>query len=122
MQYNEPVKAHLENLAKEHAVAIASDSNPGRLVPEPPPADQRVRLLIDSDAANEIDDLYAIALAVATPERFAIEGFVATHFAASAFGTDGPASTEKSYRLIGELLDVVDDETPSPAPTPDDVA
>jgi len=23
---------------------------------------------------------------------------------------------------IGELLDVVDDETPSPAPTPDDVA
>ncbi|NLF30624.1 MAG: hypothetical protein GX591_07025 [Planctomycetes bacterium] len=87
-------------------MAIASDSNPGRLVPEPPPADQRVRLLIDSDAANEIDDLYAIALAVATPERFAIEGFVATHFAASAFGTDGPASTEKSYRLIGELLDV----------------
>lgn len=65
-----------------------------------------MRLLIDSDAANEIDDLYAIALAVAMPERFAIEGFVATHFAASAFGADGPGSTEKSYRLIEELLNV----------------
>jgi len=87
-------------------VTVDTDSNPGRLVPALPPAGRPMRLLIDSDAANEIDDLYAIALAVATPGRFAIEGFVATHFAASAFGADGPASTEQSYRAIAELLDV----------------
>ena len=83
-----------------------TDANPDRLVPDLPPAERPMRLLIDSDAANEIDDLYAIALAIATPGRFALEGFVATHFAASAFGADGPASTEKSHALINELLDV----------------
>ena len=83
----------------------ASGPNPSRDVPELPAAGQRMRLLIDSDAANEIDDLYAIALAVASPERFAIEGFVATHFAASATGPDGPASTERSYQAIVEVLD-----------------
>ena len=85
---------------------VKSDANPERLVPALPPTGQRMRLLIDSDAANEIDDLYAIALAVATPARFDIEGFVATHFAASAFGADGPASTQKSYDLILELLNI----------------
>jgi len=87
-------------------MVIESDSSPGRLVPELPPAGERMRLLIDSDAGTEIDDLYAIALAVASPERFEIEGFVATHFATNTVGQDGPASIEKSYRAIVELLDV----------------
>ena len=85
-------------------MTVSSDSNPHRLVPQLPPVGERMRLVIDSDAANEIDDLYAIALAVTSPERFEIEGFVATHFAASAAGADGPASTEKSYQAIAELL------------------
>ncbi len=76
-----------------------------RLVPELPPPGQRLRLLIDSDAANEIDDLYAISLALASPERFEIEGFVATHFAASAVGAKGPESTERSCEAIVELLE-----------------
>lgn len=87
-------------------MTVASSFNADRLVPELPPAGERIRLVIDSDAANEIDDLYAIALAVTSPERFEIEGFVATHFAASAAGADGPASTEKSYQAIKELLEV----------------
>ncbi len=54
-----------------------------RLVPDLPPTDRQFKIVIDSDVANEIDDLYAIALALRTPERFAIAGFVATHFAAA---------------------------------------
>ena len=72
-----------------------------RIVPELPQAGKKMRLLIDSDAANEIDDLYAIALALNAPDRFNIVGFVATHFAASA----GPESTEASFTLIIELLE-----------------
>ena len=72
-----------------------------RIVPELPPVGQRLHLVIDTDAANEIDDLYAIALALRSPDRFAVEGFVATHFAQ----TGGRDSTEASYRVLGELLD-----------------
>jgi purine nucleosidase len=72
-----------------------------RIVPEIPTSGKKIRLLIDSDAANEIDDLYAIAMALNAPDRFNIVGFVATHFAASA----GPESTEASYSLILNLLE-----------------
>ena len=61
---------------------------------------QRLPLLIDSDVANEIDDLYAIALALAGTDRFDLRGFVATHFA--QWG--GPESTEESFQLLRELL------------------
>lgn len=74
---------------------------PPRIIPQLPPADQQLRLVIDTDAANEIDDLYAIALAVYSPDRFSIEGIVATHFAAKA----GRGSIEESHDLILKLLD-----------------
>jgi len=73
-----------------------------RQVPEPPSSASRFRLLIDTDAANEIDDLYAVALAINAPDRIALEGFVATHFAGKA----GPDSTEQSYQLLLEELEV----------------
>lgn len=47
--------------------------------PWPPPAGE-LRVIIDSDAANEVDDQWAIALALGFPERLKIEGFVAAHF------------------------------------------
>lgn len=71
-----------------------------RMVPRVPPQDCRLRLLIDSDVANEIDDLYAITLALAAPERFDLQGLVATHFA----GSSGPQSTEESFQLLLDLL------------------
>lgn len=71
-----------------------------RIVPTVPDLQRSLRLLIDTDAANEIDDLYAIALALVSPDRFRIEGFVATHFATWA----GPDSTEESYQLLLEEL------------------
>jgi purine nucleosidase len=75
-----------------------------RLVPELPPLNEKLRLLIDTDAANEIDDLYAISLALVSPDRFVIEGFNATHFAATEGA--GPESIEESYHLLQELLEV----------------
>jgi len=71
-----------------------------RIVPELPARGEKMRLLIDTDAANEIDDLYAVALAVACPERFELEGLVATHFAQKT----GPESIEQSYQLLLELF------------------
>lgn len=73
-----------------------------RIVPKLPPQGEQLRILIDSDAGGEIDDLYAISLALRTPERFRIEGFVATHFAQMA----GRESIQKSYEAILTLLDV----------------
>ncbi len=71
-----------------------------RTVPSIPNPRKRLPLLIDTDAANEIDDLYAIALAVHSPAELAIEGFVATHFAARS----GPESTRESFVAIEETL------------------
>ena len=81
--------------------SLAADTV-ARIVPLLPPPEKKIRLLIDTDAANEIDDLYAVALALAAPDRFAIEGFVATHFAAYS----GPDSIDKSYSQLLELLEV----------------
>ncbi len=73
-----------------------------RTVPSLPASGEALRIVIDTDAANEIDDLYAIALALRSPDRFRIEGFVATHFAQIA----GRESIRQSYDLLMTLLDV----------------
>ena len=74
-----------------------------RKVPQIPPKDQRLRVLIDSDAKNEIDDQWAIALALLSPERLDIEGFVGANFSNSF--SEGPDSVEQSVREIELLLD-----------------
>ena len=56
--------------------------------------------IIDTDAANEIDDLYAVALAVVSPDIIQIEGFIATHFAQVA----GRESIQASYDLLHALF------------------
>ena len=71
-----------------------------RLVPKIPSPDKPMRVLIDTDAACEIDDLYAIALAVLSPERFQIEGFVAAHWGDNG----GPEGIDRSYELIQKVL------------------
>ena len=73
-----------------------------RKVPVIPPKDQRIRLLIDSDCKNENDDQWAIALAILSPERFDIEGFVGANFDNARGGPDG---IEKSVKEIELVLD-----------------
>ena len=71
-----------------------------RRVPAMPAAGERIRVVIDSDAACEVDDQYAIALALLSPERFEIEGFVAAHFGDAG----GPEGIDKSFREIETVL------------------
>gem|GEM_PF-487501 len=65
-----------------------------------PPAAGQIRVIIDADADNEIDDQWAIALALGFPERINIEGFVAAHYGQKG-ASDGIA---KSYASIEETL------------------
>ncbi len=76
------------------AGTVSSASRP--MAPWPPPPGP-LRVIIDTDAANEIDDQHALALALGFPERLHIEGIVAAHF-------DEPQSIEKSLADIQEVL------------------
>lgn len=76
----------------------------GRIVPEVPPINTRMNLVIDSDVANEIDDLYVITLALAAPDRFDLKGISAAHFNNGAPGA-GPGSVGQSVAVACELLD-----------------
>jgi inosine-uridine nucleoside N-ribohydrolase len=71
-----------------------------RLLPVLPPTGRRLKVLFDTDFATEIDDLYAIALALCSGDRFDIVGFNAAHFAQKA----GRESIEQSYNFLLEVL------------------
>lgn len=73
-----------------------------RKVPRIPAKGERLKVIIDSDAKNEIDDQWAIALAILSPERFEIEGFVAANFDNSR---GGPGGIEASAQEIELILD-----------------
>jgi inosine-uridine nucleoside N-ribohydrolase len=74
-----------------------------KVVPKIPPANERMRLLIVSDAKNEIDDVWAIALAILSPERFDLEGFVGSNFDHTHTGV-GPKSIALSVGQIDTIL------------------
>lgn len=67
----------------------------------PWPVEGKVRVIIDSDAANEVDDQFAIALALGFPEKVQIEGFVVAHYGIRG----GSMGIEKSYKSLLETLD-----------------
>lgn len=63
------------------AAGLAQLPDPAqRLVPRIPPKGVRIPVIFDSDAKNEIDDQWALALALLRPDRFDIRGFVATTY------------------------------------------
>lgn len=74
-----------------------------RRVPHIPPPGERMRVLIDSDCKNEIDDQYAISLAILSPERFDIQGFVGANFDNSR---GGPGGIDASVLEISYLLEL----------------
>jgi len=83
--------------------AISQREAKSRKVPKIPPKGERLRVIIDTDAKNEIDDIWAIALAILSPERFKIEGFVAANFDNSRLEA-GPDSIEASLKEIKTIL------------------
>jgi inosine-uridine nucleoside N-ribohydrolase len=69
------------------------------LAPWPPP-DGPLRVIVDTDAANEVDDQFALALALGARDRLHIEGFVAAHFG----GAGGSGGIDASYAELQKLL------------------
>jgi inosine-uridine nucleoside N-ribohydrolase len=79
-----------------------------RRVPEIPPADQKLRVVIDSDAKNEVDDQWALALAILSPERFEIEGFVGANFDNAWGGPGSPAASAEEIATVLEKAGMAD--------------
>ena len=78
----------------------------------------RIRLVIDSDAKNEIDDQFAIAWALRSPERFQVEAVYAAPFSHTVFqhnlgNMDYPVvelpdvGMEQSYQEICKIFDLL---------------
>lgn len=78
---------------------MASEAVDRPRAPWPPPEGQ-IRVIIDADAANEIDDQYAIVQALGFPERLKVEGIVAAHY--GDFG--GPHGVDASFEEIERVL------------------
>ncbi len=70
----------------------------GQTLPYSVPEEKRVRVIISSDAANEVDDAYAIIHALLTPQ-FDVKGIIAAHFHDRV-----PLSMEKSYEEIVKIV------------------
>jgi len=79
---------------------IAESIRLGRL--EPPAG--RVRVVLDTDAFNEIDDQFALVYALLSPDRLSVEAIYAAPFYNRR--SSGPGDgMEKSYEEILRLLD-----------------
>jgi len=72
-------------------------------VPTIPPKGEKLKVIIVSDASNEIDDVWAISLALLYPERFDILGFVGSNYDHTFLGI-GPKSVETSVQTIEAIL------------------
>jgi len=70
-----------------------------REAPEIPPKGERIRVIIDTDTKAEVDDLWALSLALLSPERFEIVGIIG-----ATFITGGPESIEMSCSEIDTIL------------------
>ena len=81
------------------AATSATAADPRPTAPWPPPAG-KLRVIIDTDAANEIDDQYALALVLGNPERFALEGIVAAHFGDAGGHKGIDKSVEETHRVL----------------------
>jgi inosine-uridine nucleoside N-ribohydrolase len=89
---------------RQRRTAIQARQSALRKVPVIPPKGQPIRCIIDTDAKNEIDDVWAISLALTCPERLQIEGFVAANYD-NAVEDAGPGSPDGSARIIETVLE-----------------
>jgi inosine-uridine nucleoside N-ribohydrolase len=70
-----------------------------REVPQIPARGEKIRVILDTDAKAEVDDLWALALALLSPERFEIQGIIG-----ATFITGGPASPAMSRKAVDTLV------------------
>ena len=84
---------------RQRCALIQKRDSAKRRAPVIPPKDRKLRVIIDSDTGAEMDDVWAIALALRRPERFQIEGLVAANFDEPS-RDGGPGSVEGSAGLM----------------------
>lgn len=77
---------------------LALNKGVAQKLPYSVPEEKRVRVIVSTDAANEIDDAYAIVHALLTPQ-FIVKGVVAAHFKDRV-----PHSLEKSYEEVVRII------------------
>lgn len=76
-----------------------------------PPAG-RIRMVMDTDTYNEIDDQFAVVYALASEERLQVEAFYAAPFHNKL--SNGPQDgMEKSYRELRNILSVAGSSLPA---------
>jgi purine nucleosidase len=66
-------------------------------------ADDPVRVIVDADTANEIDDLYAIVRVLVAPE-FRVEGVTSAHYTRS---TKPNETVHRSQAINEQILDAM---------------
>ena len=73
-----------------------------------PPAQGRIRMVLDSDAANEIDDQFAVVHALLSGERLAVEAIYAAPFVGrgAATAAEGVAASEAEILRLLERLEL----------------
>ena len=91
----------LSHLASAQAAKYFGEKT---VVPKIPPKNEKMRVIIVSDATNEIDDIWAISLALLSPERFDIEGFVGSNYDHTHNGI-GAQSIGLSVKEIHTILE-----------------
>lgn len=84
------------------ASAQAQTANRDRLLAIPPRG--RLRTVLDTDTYNEIDDQYAVAYSLLSPERLSVEAIYAAPYLNDR-STSAGDGMEKSYEEIHRLLD-----------------
>src|SRR5688572_20357014 len=98
-----PLFLALAALALSHPPALAglaqAPREPRPVAPWPPPQG-KLRVIIDADTANEIDDQHALALALGRPDRFQIEAIVAAHFGDAGGSRGIHKSVEETKRVL----------------------
>lgn len=71
------------------------------------PPKNKVRMVLDTDTYNEVDDQFALVYALLSPERVTVEAIYAAPFHNSR--SSGPADgMEKSYQEVVRLLEQID--------------
>jgi inosine-uridine nucleoside N-ribohydrolase len=88
------------NLAAAVALCAAAAAASRPSAPWPPPAGP-LNVIIDADFANEVDDQFALALALGDSGRFRIEGLIAAHFGDAG----GAPGIRKSWDEMQRVLE-----------------
>lgn len=71
------------------------------------PPREKIRMALDTDTYNEIDDQFALAYALLSPDKIEVEAIYAAPFHNSRSESPGDGM-EKSYQEILRLLDLLD--------------